>query len=76
MPVIQFREAPRVDCELVEAVESLLEAVKEGRVRTLGMIVINPLLQAESIAVGDLTVVPSDILLAQVSRLFNKLVNA
>lgn len=65
----------RPDAELVSAIEELLEAVKTGRVRSAGLIVVNPLHEIETIAVGDLTSLGTNMLISGCSRLFHKLVD-
>jgi hypothetical protein len=54
MPVTRFRAAPRPNSEVVDALEKLLEAARNGTVRSLALVVVNPLSQIETYAVGDL----------------------
>lgn len=54
MSVTQFRRNPRPDSDVVHALEAALAAAKMGHVRSLLMVTLNPLNEAETASFGQL----------------------
>lgn len=50
----RFRKAPKPDDEIVQAIERALVAAKEGRLRSVLIVGVDPLHRPESISAGDL----------------------
>jgi len=73
MSVTQWRKAPLPNSEVVEALERALEAARRGHVRTLALVVVNPLHETETVAVGDLGNVGKLVLIGGLSFAANSL---
>ena len=64
----RFREHPLPDSEVVELLEGLLAGAKLGQVRSLAVVMVNPLQQVEVALAGDLGPIRANALLGGMSR--------
>lgn len=71
----RWRKGPRPDPDVIQLVDKLAEAAREGRVRALVVVTVNPLLEVESAEAGDLENVKKHLLMGGLSAAKHRLLN-
>lgn len=73
MPNSHFRATPRPDSEVVQLLEQLLEGARLGRVRSVAVVMVNPLNSTEVATAGDLGPIRANALIGGLTRTVNSL---
>lgn len=68
MPASGFRATPRPDYEVIDLLERVLYSAREGRVRSISLVVVDPIHQAETASAGDLSQLRINVLIGGLSR--------
>lgn len=72
---MQWRKGPRPDPSVIELIEQYLVAARKGQIRAIAITAVNPMLETETNAAGDLDHVKTHLLSAGLVRASNKLLN-
>lgn len=75
MPDPRFRTSPRPNSEVIDLLEKILVAARQGQIASLGVVVVNPTNQAETDTAGDLTELRVNALISGLAKASNKLLN-
>lgn len=73
MMPMQWRKGPRPDESVVAVADAVSAAAHKGEIRVLGIVTVNPNLEAEYVHAGELDEVRKNLLIAGLTRLINKL---
>jgi hypothetical protein len=74
MAVSRFRGAIRPNAEVVSLLETALESARNGHVRTILIVTVNPLHEVEQQMAGDLSATRRTVLIGGLSRAVNALI--
>lgn len=69
----RFKSHPRPDPDVVDLLERVLVSARNGYVRSVAVVAVNPVHQVETAAAGDLSEVRASVLLGGLSRAANEL---
>jgi hypothetical protein len=69
----KFRTHPKPDGDVIDLLERVLTSAKNGYVRSVAVVAVNPLHQVETAAAGDLSEVRTTVMLGGLSRAANEL---
>lgn len=65
---VRFRSSPLPDTDVVKLLESMLESARQGRIRTLAVVLVNPVHETQHITAGDLSPVRRNALLGGITQ--------
>ena len=75
MTPARWRKPPRPDEDVVRALEMALEAARRGHVRSMALVVVNQLHEAETSTAGDLGPVRRTIIVGALSAIAHNLIS-
>ncbi len=69
----QFSTHPKPDGDVIDLLQRALESARKGYVKSVAVVLVNPLHQVETGAAGDLSDVRTNVLLGGLTRAANEL---
>lgn len=73
MKAAKFRTHPLPDGDVIDLLERVLKSARNGYVKSVAIVAVNPVHQVETGAAGDLTEVRTNVLLGGLTRAANEL---
>lgn len=69
----RFRKHPRAEGDVIDLLERVLRSARNGYVKSIAIVAVNPIHQVETAAAGDLSTVRTTVLLGGLTRAANEL---